>query len=48
VATLLDGVLLGVPASALSAAFGVETASSGFDLTALSVTGSGWLLVVRA
>ncbi|WP_433307228.1 RDD family protein [Actinoplanes sp. CA-030573] len=46
VATIVDGLIFGVVNSFLSAAFGTEKASSGFNLTTLSFTGSLWLLVI--
>lgn len=44
VATIIDGILFGVLNSILAAAFGLRKASSGFDLTRLSIQGSLWLL----
>ncbi len=46
VATLIDGLIFGLINSALVAAFGVEGAESGFDLTRFDNTGTLWLSVI--
>jgi uncharacterized RDD family membrane protein YckC len=46
VATIIDGVVLSALSSALTAAFGTDRATSGFDLTTLSFNGSVSLVVV--
>jgi uncharacterized RDD family membrane protein YckC len=46
VATIVDGIVLGVLSSVVASTFGLERPSSGFDLTRLSARGSLWLLVV--
>jgi len=45
VATIIDGLVLGALSSLLASAFGIQSSSSGFDLTTLSVGGAGRLLV---
>jgi uncharacterized RDD family membrane protein YckC len=46
VATIVDGILLGIVSSIFTALFGTKTTSSGFSLTRLSSGGSLLLFVV--
>ena len=46
VATILDGIVLGILSSGLTSAIGTDRTSSGFDLTTLSFNGSVGLTVV--
>jgi hypothetical protein len=46
VATLIDGIILGIVAGIVNALFGTKTTASGFDFTQLSTGGSFLLFVV--
>jgi uncharacterized RDD family membrane protein YckC len=45
VATIIDGILFGIVSNVFGSVFGLRKASSGFDLTRLSIKGSLWLTV---
>jgi uncharacterized RDD family membrane protein YckC len=46
VATLIDGIILGIVTGIVNALFGTKTTSSGFDFTRLSTGGSFLLFIV--